>query len=63
MNQYPAEQPFNKAKVIAAMNERFNNGVHIPKNLKRRQKDFDLMIAQQNFNRDSVTKPGSNKKH
>lgn len=58
---------FDVQKAIAAANERFNNGAHIPASLKRRQKDFDAMIAKPKIgdgHRDATgyTKPGSNKK-
>jgi len=60
-------QPFHKAKAVASTNERFQNGAHIPKNLKARQKDYDLMVAKPKIgdgHRDATgyTKPGSNKK-
>jgi hypothetical protein len=67
MQYYPHQQSFHKAKAVAAMAERFNTGAHISPTLKRRQKDFDLMIAKPKIgdgHRDAsgYTKPGSNKK-
>lgn len=67
VKQYPNQQPFDIQKAVAATNERFSNGAHINPSLKRRQKDFDLMIAKPKIgdgHRDATgyTKPGSNKK-
>lgn len=67
MNHYPHMQEFHLAKAKAATAERFSNGAHICDSLKRRQKDFDLMIAKLkigNGHREAngYTKPGSNKK-
>lgn len=59
MQQYPHMQPFNKNKAKEASQERFQNGVHIPPNLKRRQKDWEGISDK---NKMAYHKPGSNKK-
>ncbi len=64
--QLAAAGKFNLNMAKAASAERIANGV-MPKNLKRRIKDYALMIAQKNIgdgHRDvnGYTKPGSNKK-
>lgn len=61
------KQPFNLKMAIAATAERIQNGAHIPKNLKRRLKDYETMSRQTKIgdgHRDitGYTRPGSNKK-
>ena len=57
MNHFPHQQPFNKENAKLA-------GQAIPHNLKRRQKDYELMISQPSFKAPlgAFHKPGSMKK-
>lgn len=65
--KYPHQQAFDIVKAKAATAERFNNNAHLCPSLKRRQKDFDGMIAKPKIwdghrEANGYRKPGSNKK-